>query len=207
MAEQLIFKEMIRQGATVDWHKRLSTAGTLIMNGTGKEFFACAGFARNHDGRFGCGQSRNRVNGLEECRTASDEGAVMTGRGHPLGRQKAVKPSQEIHFGERAQDIVGQSVADTRMQVRSGPRPSTKHTDDRSQRAPLTEVSRHVLGGWLKTETEDEQSRLALLPRFRKRQIGVSQRRKRGAGTKRTAFGCTIYNQDEMVCQSGGLKS
>ena len=99
----------------------------------------------------------------------------MAGRGFPLHWQKAMKPGPKIHVGERAQDVVGQSVAHTSMQIRSRPRPSTKHTDDRSQRALLTKVSHDVFGVWLKTETDNEQSRRAILEGFRKRQIGVSQ--------------------------------
>src|SRR5690606_17217034 len=50
MAEENAFHEVVRNGAAIDGHERLSSPRALIAYGAGDEFLADSGFAFDQDG-------------------------------------------------------------------------------------------------------------------------------------------------------------
>ena len=55
MAEQFTFSSAFRDGGTIDRDELFIAPVTKVMNGARDQFLAGAGFARNQNRHFGCG--------------------------------------------------------------------------------------------------------------------------------------------------------
>jgi hypothetical protein len=73
MAEELIFKQVFWQGATIHRDTRLALSGTLRVDGARHQFLARARLSQNQDSGIGLRQQRNFLDDLPEISAFTDQ--------------------------------------------------------------------------------------------------------------------------------------